>query len=134
MIFIWFWDGKYIQNGGPGDPKCFQKSYPKTNKGLRKGTPSQDPSKAGFGEGSGWIWGSFWEGFGRVWEPWGSPNAHENQYISKEIQVLPPGSPKGGFWEGLGSFGEGFGKVLEGFFGKLVGFSWGISGNPREGG
>ena len=29
-------------------------------------TPSQEPSKGGFGEGSGWIWAGFLEGFGRI--------------------------------------------------------------------
>ena len=34
-------------------------------------TASQEPARGGFGEGSGWIWGAFWEGFGRIWEPRG---------------------------------------------------------------
>jgi len=28
--------------------------------------PSQEPSRGGFGEGSGWIWEGFWEGLGRI--------------------------------------------------------------------
>ena len=28
------------------------------------GTPSQEASRGGFGEGSGWMWGGFWEGQG----------------------------------------------------------------------
>ena len=27
---------------------------------------SQEPSRGAFGEGSGWIWGGFWQGFGRI--------------------------------------------------------------------
>ena len=46
----------------------------------------------------------------------GSPNAYENQYISKEIQVLPPGSSKGGFGEGSGRVWGDLGKVLEGLW------------------
>ena len=55
------------------------------------------------------IWRYFWEGFGGIWEPWGAPNAHENLYISKEIQVLTPGSRV------LGGFGELWGRFWEGF-------------------
>ena len=29
-------------------------------------TPSQEPSRGGFGNDSGWIWGRFWEGFGKT--------------------------------------------------------------------
>ena len=34
-------------------------------------TPSQEPSRDGFGEGSGWIWGAFWEGFGGILDDFG---------------------------------------------------------------
>ena len=34
-------------------------------------TPSQEPSRGGFGEGFGWILGGFWEGFGWIWEDFG---------------------------------------------------------------
>ena len=34
-------------------------------------TPSQEPSRGGFGEASGWIWGGFWEGFGWIWDDFG---------------------------------------------------------------
>ena len=45
----------------------------------------------------GRVLDGFWEGFEGIWVPWGGPNGHENRYISKEIQVLPLGSPKEGF-------------------------------------
>ena len=97
----------------PGVAQMPLKNRPrKSNKGLIKETPSQDPSKEGFGEGFGWIWGAFWEGSGGIWEAWGSPYGHENQYISKEIQVLPPGFPKVGFVEGFGRVWNEFGRIL----------------------
>ena len=34
-------------------------------------TPSQEPSRDGFGKGSGWIWGAFWEGFGGILDDFG---------------------------------------------------------------
>ena len=85
-----------------GSPNASKNRARKSNKGLIKETPSQDPSKGGFGEGSGWILVVFSKDFRGIWEPWGSPNGHENRYMSKEIQVLPPGSPKGGFGEDSG--------------------------------
>ena len=121
-----------------GSPNAFKNRAQKSNKGLIKETPSQDPSKGGFGEGSGSILGAFWEDFGGIWEPRGSPYGRENRYMSKDIQVLPPGSPKGGFGEGSGRVWGDLGRVLEGFSEdfsvNLVMFSWGILGNPREGG
>ena len=58
----------------------------------------------------GRILGGVWRDLGAL----GGPNGHENRYISKEIQVLPPRIPQGrlwvGFWEGLGCFGEGVGR------------------------
>ena len=90
-----------------------------SNKKLIKGTPSQEPSKGGFWEGSGWIWGAFWEGFGGIWEPWGSPNGHETRYSSRKMHVRPPGSLKGGFGEGSGRVRGGLGKVL-GWFGEIL--------------
>ena len=33
--------------------------------------PSQEPSRGGFGEASGWSWGGFLEGFGGIWEDFG---------------------------------------------------------------
>ena len=56
-------------------------------------TPSQKPSRGGFWMDLGRILGGFW----RDSEALGGPNGHENQYISKKIQALPPGSPKEGF-------------------------------------
>ena len=91
-------------------------------------TASQEPSRGGFGEDSGWIWGGFWDGFGRIWEARGGPNGHENRYMSKEIQVLPSGSPKGGFGDGSGRFWGGSGKDLGGFGRTLKG----ILANPRN--
>ena len=61
---------------------------------------------------SGTILGGFWRDLGAP----GSPDGHENPYISKEIQVLPPGSPKGGFGEGSGRIWGDFGKVLGWFW------------------
>ena len=84
---------------------------------------SQEPSRGGFGEGSGWIWGGFWEGFGGILRPLGGPNGHENQYISKEIQVLPQDPPRkasgrvlGGFAEFWGRFWAGFRRIFQRFF------------------
>ena len=88
-------------------------------------TASQEPSRGGFGEDSGWIWGGFWDGFGWIWEAPGGPNGHENRYMSKEIQVLPPGSPKGGFGDGSGRVWGGLGKVLGGFWKDF-------KGNPSQ--
>ena len=48
-------------------------------------TSSWRSSMGGFGEGSGWIWGGFWEGFG------------------------VPGCLQGRVW---GGFGKDFGRVL----------------------
>ena len=52
----------------------------------------------------GRVRGGFWMDLGRIlggfWrdlEALGGPNGHENRYISKKIQALPPGSPKEGF-------------------------------------
>ena len=77
--------------------------------------PRQDPSKGRFGEGSGWIWGALWDGFGMVWEPRGGPNGHENRYISRETQVPPSGYAKEGFRQGSGTVWGLLGKVLGGF-------------------
>ena len=129
-----------------GIPNASKNQPQKLNKGLRKGNPSQDSSKGGFGKGSGWIRGAFWEGFGGIWEPWASPNALANRYISKEIQVLPPGSPKGCFGEGsgrvwgdLGGFWKDLWKVGKVFLGDLressrgrLRESQGNLANPRE--
>ena len=41
-------------------------------------TSSWESSRGGFGEGSGWIWGGFWEGFGGLWEARGGPNGDQN--------------------------------------------------------
>ena len=60
--------------------------------------------------------GSILGGFWRDLRALGSPNGHENRYMAKEIQVLPPGSPKGGFGEGSGRVWGGLGKVLGGFW------------------
>ena len=49
--------------------------------------------RGGFWMDLGRILGGFW----RDLEALGGPNGHENRYISKKIQALPPGSPKEGF-------------------------------------
>ena len=59
----------------------------------------------------GSILGGFWTDLGAL----GSPNGHENRYISREIHVLPLGPLKGGFGEGSGRVRGGLGKVLGGF-------------------
>ena len=94
-----------------GSPNASKHRSRKANKRLIKGTPSQDPSKGWFWEGSGWIWGVFWEGFGWI-GTLGIPNGHENRNVSKEIQVLLPGSSKRGFGEGSEMVWGGLGKVM----------------------
>ena len=90
----------------------------------------------------GRILGGFWRDLGAL----GGPNGHENRYISKEIQVLPPGSPKGCFGEGsgrvwgdLGGFWKDLWKVGKVFLGDLressrgrLRESQGNLANPRE--
>ena len=79
----------------------------------------------------GGILGRFWMDLGT---PRG-PNGHENRYMSREIQVLPSGSPKGAFGDGSGRVWEGSGEVLGGFWKD---FKWNpseslrILANPRE--
>ena len=81
-------------------------------------TASQEPSRGGFGEDSGWIWGGFWDGFGRIWEARGGPNGHENRYMSGPAL-------KGGFGDGSRRVWGGLGKVLGGFWKDF-------KGNPSE--
>ena len=48
-------------------------------------------------------------------------------------QRIPQGRLWGGFWEGLGKVLGWFGEIFRCFFNRFS-FSWGIFGNPREGG
>ena len=52
-------------------------------------TPSQEPSKGGFWEGSGWIWGAFSAGFGRIWEPWGVQMDMKNDTFRGKFMSFP---------------------------------------------
>ena len=58
------------------------------------------------------ILGGFWRDLRAL----GRANGYENAYVSKEVQVLPPGCPKGGFGEGSGRIRADLGKVLGGFW------------------
>ena len=56
--------------------------------------PLPESPPGGFGEGSGWIWGGFWEGFGGIWEARRSPNGHQNEGISRTFRYHLPGAPR----------------------------------------
>ena len=98
-----------------GSPNASQNRSQKSNKKLIKGTPSQDPSKGGFWEGSGWIWGACWEGFGRIWEPWGVQMEMKIDTFRGKSMPFPQDPLKGGFGQGSGRNWEDFWGVLEGF-------------------
>ena len=114
---------------GPGIPNASKNRPQKLNKGLRKGIPPR--------EGLGRVLDGFGEYFGRVLEGFGSPGRVQMHMkintFRRKFRSFPQDPPR----DALGRVLEGFGEIWEGFgriFGKLVRFSWGILGNPREGG
>ena len=98
-----------------GTPNASQNRPQKSNKTLIKGTPSQDPSKGGFWDGSGRIWGACWEGFGRIWEAWGVQMDMKIDTFRGKFMSFPQDPLKEGFGEGSGRFWQGFGKVWKDF-------------------
>ena len=84
-------------------------------------TASQEPSRGGFGEDSGWIWGGFWDGFGRIWEPRGAQMDMKTDTCRGKSRSCPQDPPRealgtvlGGFGRVRGRFWEGFGRTLSG--------------------
>ena len=67
-------------------------------------TPSQEPSRGGFGDGSGWIWERFLEGFGGIWDDFGRIFSEnwEGFRLNFRRRVW------GGFWMDLRGFWEAF--------------------------
>ena len=102
-----------------GTPNASQNRPQKSNKKLIKGTPSQDPSKGGFWEGSGRIWGACWEGFGRIWEPWGVQMDMKINTFRGKFMSFPQDPLKQGFGEGSVRVRDGFEKDL-GRFGRIL--------------
>ena len=98
-----------------GTPNASQNRPQKSNKRSIKGTPSQDPSKGGFWEGFGWIWGAFWEGFGWIWEPWGVQMDMKINTFRWKVTSFPQDPLKEGFGEGSGRVWGDLGRVSEGF-------------------
>ena len=99
-------------------PNASKNRPQKSNKKLIKGTPSQEPSKGGFWEGSGWIWGAFWEGFGWIWEPWGVQMDMKNDTFRGKFMSFPQDPSREALKRvlgGFGEFGEGFGMVWRDF-------------------
>ena len=62
MIFERIFYQKWSRNGVLGEAQMETKMIEFRG---HFATPSQEPSRGGFGEGSGWILGAFWEGSGR---------------------------------------------------------------------
>ena len=81
------------------------------------GIPPQEPSRGGFGEASGWIWGGFGEGFGRIWRPRGAQMETKMEEFRGLFGKPPPGALQGrvwrGFWMDLGTISGGFWTDLE---------------------
>ena len=122
----------------PGEPKMETKMIEFRG---HFATPSQEPSRGGFGEGSGWIWGGFWEGFGGIWKPWGAQMDMKINTFRRKFRPFPQDPPRkalGRVLRGFGVFWGRFWEVLERFFAdfsiSFVRVSCGILGNPREGG
>ena len=85
-------------------------------------TPSQEPSRGGFGEGSGWIWGGFWESFRGIPDDFGMIFSEMLEGFRLNVRRRV----SGGFWMDLGRILGGFwmdlGMFLRGFsmnFGKV---------------
>ena len=111
-----FWHSKSMKNASKNWWKkwvilaCFfeWKSLPNGKAGRLKKDLKWEPKwHILLGPLLGRVWGGFWMdlgsilgGFWRDLRALGSPNGHENLYVSKEIQVLPLGFPKGGFGQG----------------------------------
>ena len=98
-------------------PNAFKNRPQKSNKKLIKGTPSQDPSKGGFWEGSGWIWRAFWEGFGGICEPRGVQMEMKNDFIRGESMSFPQDPSREALGRVLGGFGEVWGRFWDGLEG-----------------
>ena len=74
-------------------------------------TPSQEPSRGGFGDGSGWIW----EGFGRIWRPGGAQMETKMNEFRGHFATPSQEPSRGGFGEDSGWIWEGFGRVWNDF-------------------
>ena len=134
LIFGRLFHEKWSQNGGPGDPKW----RPKWRNFV---DISQLPPRSPPGEGSGWIWGGFWEGFGGIWKPWGAQMDMKINTFRRKFRPFPQDPPRkalGRVLRGFGVFWGRYWEVLERFFAdfsiSFVRVSCGILGNPREGG
>ena len=76
----------------------------------------------GFGEGSGWIWGGFWEGFGGIWEPWGAQMDMKIGTFRRKFRPFPQDPPRkalGRVLRGFGVFWGRYWEVLERFFAEF---------------
>ena len=83
------------------------------------GPPPQELSRGGFGDGSGWIWGRFWEGFGRIWRPGGAQKETKMNEFRGHFATPSQEPSRGGLRDGSGWIWEGFGRVWN-EFGRIL--------------